>query len=104
MFHGSFSSSGFRWENAACAYAIRQRSDVCWAGLSATDPQLSGLASIVVLKEEGGDRVRLDVVSPHHFERTAAVQAQACGEAAQAISCSIDVNLSTHWPMPRQTG
>jgi len=47
------------------------------------DPQLSGLASIVVLKEEGGDRVRLDVVSPHHFERAAAVQAQACGEAAQ---------------------
>jgi hypothetical protein len=63
------------------------------------NPLLEGLGSITVLKEEGGDRMRLDVVSPNHFQKTAAVLEEACAEAAKALSCSIDVNLHAHWPV-----
>ena len=63
------------------------------------NPRLEGLATIVAVKEEGDDRMRLDVASPNHFQRTAAVLQEACGEAAKTTSRSFDVNLSTHWPV-----
>jgi hypothetical protein len=60
-------------------------------------PRLDGLGSIVVLKQEG-DRIRLDVVSPHNFQRAAAVLEEFSGEAAKATLHSFDVRLTTHWP------
>jgi hypothetical protein len=62
------------------------------------EPHLDGLGSIVVLKEDN-DRIRLDVISPNHFQQTAAALEEACGEAAKATSCSFDIILTTHWPV-----
>jgi hypothetical protein len=61
-------------------------------------PHLDKIGSIVVLKQQG-DRIRLDVISPHHFQRTAAALEEISGEAASATAHSIDVNLTTHWPV-----
>ncbi|MBW7968622.1 hypothetical protein [Bradyrhizobium sp. BR 10289] len=60
-------------------------------------PRLANLGSIVVLKEEN-DRIRIDVISPHHFQRTAAELEVVAGEIGQATSCSVDVRLTTQWP------
>lgn len=64
-------------------------------------PRLGGLGSVVVLKEEN-DRIRLDVISPHHFQRTAAELEEIAGEIAEATSRSIDVRLTTLWSAPKE--
>jgi hypothetical protein len=61
-------------------------------------PHLDGLGTLLVL-EEKDDRIRLEFVSPNHFQRAAAALEEACGEAAKAMSCAFDVNLTTHWPV-----
>ncbi|MCA1457029.1 hypothetical protein I6F35_28060 [Bradyrhizobium sp. BRP22] len=64
-------------------------------------PRLEGLANILVLKQQD-DRIRLDVVSQHHFQRTAAELEEACEHAAKATSCSFDVTVTTHWPATKE--
>jgi hypothetical protein len=59
--------------------------------------RLHGLATIQSVKLDG-DRISVEVVSPDHFQGTAAFLERAAGEIAQATHCSIDVTLLAHWP------
>jgi hypothetical protein len=59
--------------------------------------RLHGLATVQSVKLDG-DRISVEVVSPDHFQGTAAFLEQAAGEIAQATHCSIDVTLLAHWP------
>lgn len=61
-------------------------------------PEIKDIGTIVKVKQEG-DKIEIEIVSPNHFEKTAAALGGPCGEAAQATGCAIDVNLATHWPV-----
>ena len=45
------------------------------------------------------DRIELELVSPFHFHRTAAVLEEICEQIAEATLCAMDVKLGTSWPV-----
>ncbi len=58
--------------------------------------KLTGRATITKVKQSG-ETIEIEVVSPNHFQWTAAALEEAAADAASASSCRLDVHLTTSW-------